>query len=428
MLRFDAERLEDWLTHLESLHPNAIDMGLGRVTQVRDALGLKPAFPILTVGGTNGKGSVCAMLSSILRAAGYRVGTYTSPHLLHYNERVMIDLVPASDAALVESFRAVEAARGEISLTYFEFGTLAALQQFVAAEVDVAVLEVGLGGRLDAVNAFEPDIAAVVSVGLDHQSYLGDTREAIGFEKAGIFRAGKPAFCADPQPPQSLLDHAAAIGADLRLVGRDFGFQKQNEDRQWMAWSKGSAHRHALPFPALRGDYQLGNAALVLAMLDAVQERLPVALGDIKRGLIEVEWPARFQVLPGRPAVVLDVGHNPHAARVLRAGLDQMGFFPTTHAVFGMMADKDIAGVVACLADRIGLWHVAAPALPRAATAESVGEIIGRCAAGAQVKCYPTVAQAWQGACKSASENDRILAFGSFYTVAEVMAARESRI
>lgn len=427
MLRFDAERLEDWLAHLESLHPSAIDMGLGRVAQVRDALGLKPAFPILTVGGTNGKGSVCAMLSSILRAAGYRVGTYTSPHLLHYNERVMIDLVPANDAALVESFRAVEVARGEISLTYFEFGTLAALRQFAAAEVDVAVLEVGLGGRLDAVNAFEPDIAAVVSVGLDHQSYLGDTREAIGFEKAGIFRVGKPAFCADPQPPQSLLDHAAAIGADLRLIGRDFGFQKQNEDRQWMAWSKGAAHRHALPFPALRGDYQLGNAALALAMLDAVQDRLPVALGDIKRGLIEVEWPARFQVLPGRPAVVLDVGHNPHAARVLRAGLDQMGFFPTTHAVFGMMADKDIAGVVACLADRIDIWHVAAPALPRAATAESVGEIIGQCAAGTQVKCYPTVAQAWRGACKSASENDRILAFGSFYTVAEVMAARESR-
>lgn len=367
------------------------------------------------------------MLSSILRAAGYRVGTYTSPHLLHYNERVMIDQVPVSDVALVSSFRAVESVRGEISLTYFEFGTLAAMQQFVAADVDVAVLEVGLGGRLDAVNVFEPDVAAVVNVGLDHQSYLGETREAIGFEKAGIFRSRKPAFCADPQPPQSLLDHAAAIHADLHLVGRDFGFQKQNEDRQWMAWSKGSAHRHALPFPALRGDYQLGNAALVLAMLDAVQDRLPVSLGDIKRGLIEVEWPARFQVLPGRPAVVLDVGHNPHAARVLRAGLDQMGFFPQTHAVFGMMADKDIAGVVACLADRIGVWHVAAPAIPRAATPEKVGEIIHLSATGAQVRIYPTVAQAWQGACKSAAENDRILAFGSFYTVAEVMAARETR-
>ncbi len=427
MQRFDAERLEDWLAHLESLHPSAIDMGLGRVAQVRDALGIKPAFPILTVAGTNGKGSVCAMLSSILRAAGYRVGTYTSPHLLHYNERVMINLAPASDAALVESFRSVESARGDISLTYFEFGTLAALQQFVAAAVDVAVLEVGLGGRLDAVNVFEPDVAAVVSVGLDHQSYLGDTREAIGFEKAGIFRAGKPAFCADPHPPQSLLDHAAVIGADLRLVGRDFGFQKQNEDRQWMTWSTGSMHRHALPFPALRGDYQLGNAALALAMLDAVQDRLPVTLGDIKRGLIEVEWPARFQVLPGRPAVVLDVGHNPHAAHVLRSGLDQMGFFPETHAVFGMMADKDIAGVVACLADCIGVWHVAAPALPRAASIAAVGDIIRRGTPGAQVKLYPTVAQAWQGACKSAAENDRILVFGSFYTVAEVMAARESR-
>ena len=422
---FDASGLPEWLAHLESLHPSAIDMGLGRVECVRDALGLKPAFPVLTVGGTNGKGSVCATLATILRCAGYRVGTYTSPHLLHYNERVAIDLVPASDAALVESFRAVEAARGETTLTYFEFGTLAALRLFADAGVEVAILEVGLGGRLDAVNAFEPDVAAVVSVGIDHQSFLGEDRETIGFEKAGIYRAGKPAFCADPAPPQSLLDHAAAIGADLRLIGRDFGYLKQNEDRQWMAWSPGGRH-HALPFPALRGDYQLGNAALALAMLDAMHDRLPVSLGDIKRGLLEVEWPARFQVLPGRPATVLDVGHNPHAARVLRASLDQMGFFPRTHAVFGMMADKDIAGVVELLVDRIDVWHIAAPALPRAATPQHVAEIVT--AKGGRVELHASVAHAWQAACKSAGENDRILAFGSFYTVAEVMAAREARL
>lgn len=423
---FDAARLEDWLSHLETLHPGAIDMGLDRVACVRDAMGLHPVFPVLTVAGTNGKGSVCAMLSTILRSAGYRVGTYTSPHLLHYNERVMLNLAPVDDGRLIDSFRAVEAVRGETTLTYFEFGTLAAMRLFIDAGVDVAVLEVGLGGRLDAVNVFESDVSAVVSIGLDHQGYLGDTREAIGYEKAGVYRAGKPAFCADPNPPQTLIDHARAIGADLRLIGRDFGFQKQNEDRQWMAWSKGNPHRHALPFPALRGEYQLTNAALALAMLDALQASLPVGVGDIKRGLLEVEWPARFQVLPGRPVVVLDVGHNPHAANVLRASLDQMGFFPASHAVFGMMADKDISGVVECLSDRIDVWHVAAPHLPRAASPEELARMILARKPTARVLSYDSIADAWLGACRHAGENDRILAFGSFYTVAEVMAAREA--
>ena len=424
---FSSKKLEDWLEFLELLHPSSIDMGLDRVVQVREAMEINPAFAIVTIAGTNGKGSVCAMLSSILKAAGYRVGTYTSPHLLHYNERVMLDMVPVSDDALVASFHAVEEARGETSLTYFEYGTLAALHLFSQAEVDIAVLEVGLGGRLDAVNAFDPDVAAVVSIGLDHQSYLGDTRESIGVEKSGVFRSGKPAFCADPHPPQSLLDYVARIGADLRLIGRDFGFQKQNEDRQWMAWSKGFPQRHALPFPALRGDYQLVNASLALSILDTLQARLPVGLGDIKRGLVDVEWPARFQVLPGRPSVVLDVGHNPHAAQVLRASLDQMGFFPATHAVIGMMADKDVAGVVGLLADRIDVWHVAAPQLARSSEPETLARIIGTIQENSSVTIYPSVESAWLGACKHAAESDRILVFGSFYTVAEVMAAREKR-
>lgn len=428
MPTFASECLEDWLDYLEALHPSAIDMGLDRVAQVRDAMAINPSFAIVTIAGTNGKGSVCAMLSSILKAAGYRVGTYTSPHLLHYNERVMLDMVPVSDDALVASFRVVEAARDKTSLSYFEYGTLAALHLFSQSAVDVAVLEVGLGGRLDAVNAFDPDVAAVVSIGLDHQNYLGDTREAIAVEKAGVFRSGKPAFCADPHPPQSLLDYAAEIGADLRLIGRNFGYQKQNENRQWMAWSEGCLHRHALPFPSLRGDYQLVNASLVLGILDALQVRLPVALGDIKRGLVDVEWPARFQVLPGRPSVVLDVGHNPHAAQVLRANLDQMGFFPMTYAVIGMMADKDIAGVVGLLADRIDAWHVAAPQLARSADPEALAHIIRSIQGDSSVTIYPSVALAWQGASKQANESDRILVFGSFYTVAEVMAAREIRI
>ncbi len=421
---FNADSLPEWLNYLESLHPIAIDMGLARAMAVRDAMQLQPACPVLTVAGTNGKGSVCAMLSQILKTAGYKVGTYTSPHLLHYNERIVVNGIPVADADIVESFRVIEAARGEISLSYFEFATLAAMHQFVLQGVDVAVMEVGLGGRLDAVNIFEPTVSAVVSIGIDHQSYLGDTREKIALEKAGIYRSGVPALCADPQPPQTLLDFASAINADLRLIGRDFGYEMQIEGLQWSWWNKSGMRRHALPLPALRGRYQLNNACLVLAILDACHAQLPVTLGDIKRGLLEVEWPGRFQVLPGRPTVVLDVAHNPHAAVVLKSCLDSMGYHPKTHAVLGMMQDKDIIGVVSLLADRIDVWHLAAPQIPRAASTESLAEIILQVSPQARVEQYETVTNAYQSACNSALEADRILVFGSFFTVAEVMVAR----
>ncbi|WP_432720322.1 bifunctional tetrahydrofolate synthase/dihydrofolate synthase [Jeongeupia wiesaeckerbachi] len=423
MSRFDAESLDAWLEHLENAHHAEIDMGLARVDAVRKAMGMTPAFPLLTVGGTNGKGSVCAFLSTTLHAAGYRVGTFTSPHLQRYNERIALDLLPATDEAIVAAFRAIERARGEISLSYFEFNLLAAMHCFIEAGVDVAVLEVGLGGRLDAVNVFDADVAGIVSIDLDHQAYLGSDRESIGFEKAGIFRAGRPAFCADPNPPQRLIDHAVAVGAPLQLIGKDFGYQREAEGNQWMCWTQ-VQRRHALPMPALRGAYQLGNAALALAMLDALRDRLPVSIGQVKRGMLEVEWPARCQVLPGRPQVVLDVAHNPHAAKALAAALDQMGFAANRHAVFGMMADKDIAGVVALLKDKVDHWHLAAPALPRAASAEALAEIVGMAAPQAALSRYDSVAAAWQGAVRQAGDGDRILAFGSFYTVAEVLAAR----
>ena len=418
-MSFDADNLADWLAHLEALHPSAIDMGLARVAQVRDAMGLRPAFPVITVGGTNGKGSTCAMLSAAYKAAGFKVGTYTSPHLLHYNERVAVDLQPAPDAAIVESFRAIERARGETSLTYFEFGTLAAMQQFIAEGVDVAVMEVGLGGRLDAVNAFEPDVAAVVTVDIDHQAYLGNDRESIGFEKAGIFRAGKPAFCADANPPASLVKHATEIGADLQLIGRDFGFV--NEGTQWR-WQGRTRQKPGLPFPALRGNYQLANASLVIAILDALHDRLPVSIGDLKRGLLEVVLPGRYQVLPGRPSIVLDVAHNPHAAAVLAQNLLNQGFFQTTHAVFGAMVDKDIAGVLAHLKDAIDVWHVAAAATPRAAPAAQLAELIAASGAKGRVVTYASVADAFTAARSQAGESDRIAAFGSFSIVAEVLA------
>ncbi|WP_028451107.1 bifunctional tetrahydrofolate synthase/dihydrofolate synthase [Chitinilyticum aquatile] len=418
--------LADWLAYLEGLHPKSIDMGLARVAAVRDRLGLRPACPVLVVGGTNGKGSVCAMLSAILHAAGYRVGTYTSPHLLHYNERVMLDMQPVADALLVQAFEQIEAVRGDTSLTYFEFGTLAAVSIFQDAAVDVMVLEVGLGGRLDAVNLFDADVAAVVSIGLDHEAYLGSTREAVATEKAGIFRADRPVFCADTDPPQTLLDKAGEIGCDLRLLGRDYGFVRNGEGQQWSWWGADGTRRHALPLPALRGAYQLGNAALAIAMLDALKDRLAVPLGAIKRGLLEVEWPARCQVLPGRPVTVLDVAHNPHAAKVLRASLEQMGFHPCTHAVFGMMQDKDIAGVLDELAGLVDVWHLASPALPRAAQTSELDRLIAVRMPQALCHAYPDVAAAYRAACEQANEADRILVFGSFYTVAEVLAAREA--
>jgi dihydrofolate synthase/folylpolyglutamate synthase len=280
--------LNDWLQWLEGLHATTIDMGLERVRKVWTAMQLQPSFPVIMVAGTNGKGSVCAMLSTMYQRAGFKVGCYTSPHIAHYNERVAIDLQPVSDERIINSFAAIDAARGDTSLTYFEFGTLGAMHSFIEEKVDVAIMEVGLGGRLDAVNIFEPDVSVVVSVDIDHAAILGDNREDIGFEKAGIYRPGKPAICADPQPPQRLLDHAAAIGADLKLVGRDYSYSRM--DNQW-SFQMGSARRHALPMPALRGGYQLGNAAAALAVLDCLHERLPVGIGALKQGWLK--WNGR---------------------------------------------------------------------------------------------------------------------------------------
>jgi len=411
--------LSDWLTHIERQHAQPIALGLDRVLAVKHALGIASAVPVITVGGTNGKGSVCAMLERILRSAGYRVGLYTSPHLLDYNERVRIDGQPASDAALCASFAHVEAARHDTPLTYFEFGTLAAWQAFAAAGVEAIVLEVGLGGRLDAVNVFDADCAIVTTVDLDHMDYLGETREAIGFEKAGIFRAGRPAIIGDPQPPRSVLDHAAAIGAEARVLGRDFGYQAG--EGQWLFWSQ-RGRRGGLAYPALRGATQLKNASVVMAALEALAGRLPVSMQDIRSGLIEVDLPGRFQVLPGRPAVVLDVGHNPQAAGVLADNLGGMAFHPETWAVFGMLADKDVAGVIERIKGRIDHWLVTSLPGPRGMRGAALADILagyGICAEA----CFESPAQAWRAAQERAGENDRIVIFGSFLTVADVLRA-----
>jgi dihydrofolate synthase/folylpolyglutamate synthase len=364
--------------------------------------------PVVTVAGTNGKGSTCAMLESILRAAGYRTGLYTSPHLLRYNERVRIAGREASDEALIESFAAVEAARADVVLTYFEFGTLSALWLFSRAKIEAAVLEVGLGGRLDAVNIVDPDCAILTSVGIDHIDYLGATREEIGREKAGIFRAGRPAVIAEPDPPESVL----ATPAEQLRIGRDFGFIAG--EGQWTYWGP-SGRRGGLAYPALRGRMQLANAAAAICALGTID--LPVAMQDVRRGLAEVEIPGRFQVLPGRPQVILDVAHNAQAAKVLAQNLADSGFAPETFAVCGMLADKDIGAVVRELAPRITRWYLASLPSPRGARASQIARHIGVDAA-----LFDTPADAFAAAKGAATEGDKIVVFGSFLTVADVMA------
>ncbi|MEO5691637.1 MAG: bifunctional tetrahydrofolate synthase/dihydrofolate synthase [Usitatibacter sp.] len=408
--------LGSWLEYISTQHPSAIAMGLDRVHEVWMRMALSAPPVTITVGGTNGKGSTCAILERILLESGYRTGLYTSPHLLRYNERVRVGGDDCADDALVRSFEAVERARGDTQLTYFEYATLSALALFAEARVECAILEVGLGGRLDAVNIIEADCAIVASVDLDHQAFLGDTREAIGFEKAGIFRAGRAAIFGDFDPPASVVAHAQAIGADFQLLGRDFRYEAQ--ERQWDYIGKHGARR-ALPIPALRGPWQLKNASSALAALDAVADRLPISLGEVKRGLATVRLAGRLQVLPGRPAIVLDVAHNPHAARSLASGLGDMGYFERTIAVFGVLADKDVAGVIEATAGRMDDWFVASPESDRAASAASVAALLA--ARGAKHRAFATITAAYEEARREAGPNDRIVVFGSFYTVAEAL-------
>lgn len=415
------DTLADWLTYLESLHPKTIALGLERVAQVKQRLNFDPDFPIIVVGGTNGKGSVCAMLESILHAAGYRVGCYTSPHLLHYNERVRIAKQQASDAELCAAFAQIERARGDISLTYFEFGTLAAMQCFIGHKVEVAILEVGLGGRLDAVNVFDSDCAVIASVDIDHTDYLGDTREAIAYEKAGIFRAGRVAICADADVPQAIRTQAQQVGAELWCIASEFGFTPHQG--QW-DYRSSVGVRNSLPYPALRGAFQLHNASAALAALDVLKDRLPVSMEAARRGLVEVQLAGRFQLVPGKPTLILDVAHNPHAARSLAQNLASLPSCPHTYAVFAMLKDKDMAGVAAALDPLIDTWLAAGIAAPRGATAEALEQVLQQCRVRGEIQTFNNITEAVRYAYNAAGENDRIAAFGSFYTVAEVMAAR----
>ena len=403
--------LAEWLAFIERQHPQPIALGLDRVQQVLGGMGVQIRCPVITVGGTNGKGSTCAMLESILCAGGQRTGRYTSPHLVHYNERVRVGGLEVDDESLSEGFAAVERARGQTPLTYFEFGTLAAIWVFAEQKIEAAILEVGLGGRLDAVNVLDANCAVLTSVGIDHVDYLGADRESIGREKAGIFRAGRPAVVADPDPPQSVLQ---APGEKL-LLGKDFGFSQQ--ESQWTYWGP-RGKRSGLAHPALRGSVQLRNAAAALCALDALE--LPVAMQDVRRGLAQVALPGRFQVLPGRPQVILDVAHNVEAAKILAGNLSAAGFAPETIAVCGMLRDKDIGGVLRELAPRITRWHLASLPGARGASAAELEKHLSE--ADAAVEKFQSPTQAFAAARERAAESDKIVVFGSFLTVGEVMA------
>ncbi len=416
--------LDQWLTHCAQLHPKNIDLGLERVRRVAAQMQIRFDCPVITVAGTNGKGSTCAMLESILQQAGYRTGVYTSPHLVRFEERLRLLGESVDTTQLIAAFADVEGARcqndAEVSLTYFEFSTLAMLAVMARSALDVVILEVGLGGRLDAVNIVDTDCAIITSIDIDHTEFLGPDRESIGFEKAGIMRTGKPVVLSDPLPPQSVLDHAKEIDADLWRVGVDFNV---SGDKQQWAWAGRGRRYGGLAYPALRGANQLVNAAGVLAALTALRERLPVTAQAVRNGFAFVELPGRFQIVPGQPTLVLDVAHNPHAVAALTANLDAMAYFPCTHAVFGAMADKDIALILARISPLVDKWYFTDLPTPRA---ESAGRLLDLWQAQNQRRdtsaaTYPNPQDALQAALGAAQGADRIVVFGSFYTVGAVL-------
>jgi len=418
------QTLDEWLAYCEQLHPVAIDMTLERVRTVAQRMAIGFGCPVITVAGTNGKGSTCAMLEAILLRAGYRTGVYTSPHLVRFEERLRLNGQAINASELIGAFADVERARDqkyeEMSLTYFEFSTLAIFDVMRRHPLDVVILEVGLGGRLDAVNIIDPDCAIITSIDLDHMALLGNDREAIGYEKAGIMRTGRPVVVSDPLPPQSVLDRALEVGADLWRVGVDFNV---SGDKQQWGWAGRGRRYSGMAYPALRGANQLVNAAGVLAALSALRECLPVSAQAVRTGLSSVELPGRFQILAGQPTVVLDVAHNPHAVAALTANLDAMGFFPTTHAVFGAMADKDLTAMLGRIGPLVNKWYFTDLPSPRALAAS---DLQARWQAqntrkDASASVYPDPESALQAALAGADPADRIIVFGSFYTVGGVL-------
>ena len=410
--------LTDWLGYIESIHPSTIDLTLERIKIVIERLNLDISFPILTVGGTNGKGSTCSILESIYKEAGYKVACYTSPHFLNFNERIKIQALAVSDEVICEAFSRIESAREGVTLTYFEYGTIAAMIIFSEAHVDVAILEVGLGGRLDAVNVFDADCAIVTTVDLDHMDYLGHTREAIGFEKAGIYRPEKTAICGDFDPPQSLIKHAELIHADLKIIGKDFGYEAHHDSFDFLI---DSTFVMNLPLPKLQGDFQLANATNALMAVKAMEDKLPLTEISIQKGITLTLLPGRFQEVKKMPSLILDVAHNPQAARSLSHNLKTHVVPGKTIAVFSILKDKDIFGVINVLNLDIDDWFIAEIQNERAASIENISNTIQKINLSAHIEAFKNIQEAYQFASKEVRRNDRIIVFGSFFTVADIM-------
>lgn len=412
-MRFGS--VSEWLEWQQQLNPRGIDLGLERCLPVARSMGLLPLpFALINVGGTNGKGSCVAIMESILSAAGYRVGAYTSPHLLSFNETIRVDRESVDDPTLLRAFEAVADARGEVMLTWFEFRTLAAARILRDANLDLALLEVGLGGRLDAVNIFDADIALVASIGIDHVDWLGQSRDQIGREKAGICRAGRPVVCAEPDPPEGFLVAVAQAGARLFRAGVDYDFERGESEWRWLGPAEKSL---TLPVPAIGGDCQFGNAAAALMALHLLERQFPVDPSAIREGLQSCRLTGRQQLVSKTPQLWLDVAHNPQAAEALAATLKQQPCTGKTRAVFAMYADKDIAGVAGALKECIHHWHLAALKPPRGASAAQTAAALEAAGISAGVTLHVDPRAALVAARKVSAPDDRIVVFGSFETV-----------
>lgn len=410
--------LNDWLGYIESVHSSSIDLTLERIKIVVERLNLNISFPIITVGGTNGKGSTCTILESIYKEGRYKVGCYTSPHFLHFNERIKINTIAVSDDLLCEAFSKIESIRNDISLTYFEYGTIAAMIIFADANIDIAILEVGLGGRLDAVNVFDSDCAIVTTIDLDHMDYLGHTKEAIGFEKAGIYRTHKTAIYGDFDPPKSLIQYCESIHAELKVIGKDFNYKVHQDSFDFLIESSFVINT---PLPKLQGDFQLVNATSALMAINIMQDKLPLAEKAIKQGISSAFIPGRFHEVRMNPSLILDVAHNPQAAISLSQNLKAHAVSGKTMAVFSILKDKDIFGVIKALSLDIDEWYIAEIQNERAASVEIISKTIHKVNPFAQIVTLKNIQEAYEFASKEVSINDRIIVFGSFYTVADIM-------
>ena len=414
-------KLDEWLAWQETLHPKAIDLGLARVRKVYETLlpaGSARPFT-LTVGGTNGKGSSVALLDSILRTEGYRVGAYTSPHLLRYNERIKVNGESADDEAICAAFERIERMRNGTSLSFFEFGTLAALQLFSASNLDVQILEVGLGGRLDAVNIIDPDGAMIASIAIDHRDWFGDSREAIALEKGGILRPDKPAIIGDPSPPISLINFAKAKGIGLSCLGRDFGYERLNDGWNWFGTGKRLEH---LPMPGIAGEHQLHNASAVIELLRSVGQYRPVSDASIGKGLESVKLAGRYQYFDWPVPVLLDVAHNPQAVEILAGYLRTRFPERQVHAVFAVMRDKDIAGIINPMKSLVQHWYLAPIPLARTASEPELRALFHKIGIDNLEDGFGVATEAFAAAKRNANKDGLVLVFGTFPLVSEFLA------